>query len=166
MVRLTAAVMLTGSVVMGASGLVLAQPMMGGMMHGPDVGMMRHQDWSYSDPASYLAALKVDLGITTAQEPAWNEYVETVKSVSVQMQGTHQTMYEAMGSASWQERRDMMNRMFETRQQAFNTVHAAAEKLLPSLDAAQQKKAANRLPGLVGPGHSMMGGYRPMPRSP
>ena len=166
MVRLTSAVMLVGGVVIGTSGLVLAQPMMGGMMHGPDAGMMRHHDWSYSDPASYLGALKADLGITAAQEPAWNEYAETVKSVSGQMQGTHQTMYEAMSSASWQERRDMMNRMFEARQQAFNTVHTAAEKLLTSLDASQRTKAATRLPGLVGPGHSMMGGYRPATRSP
>ena len=166
MIRLTAAAMLVGGVLVSCSDLVLAQPMMGGAMHGPDAGMMRHHDWSFADPASYLAALKADLGITPAQEPAWNEYVETVKSVAVQMQGTHQTMYEAMGNASWQERRDMMNRMFETRQQAFDTVHAAADKLLASLDAAQQKKAANRLPGLVGLGRGMMGGYRPTPRSP
>ena len=163
MVRLTAAVMLTGSVVMGTSGLVLAQPMMGGMMHGPDAGMMRHHDWSYSDPASYLGALKADLGITPAQEPAWNEYAETVKSVAGQMQGAHQTMYEAMSSASWQERRDMMNRMFDVRQDAFEKVHAAAEKLLPSLDASQQQKARTRLPGLAGPGYGMMGRPRPSP---
>ncbi len=164
--RLTSAAMLVGSVVMAGSGLVVAQPMMGGAMHRPDAGMMRHHDWGFSDPASYLAALKADLGVRPAQEPSWNEYVETVTSVAAQMQGTHQTMYEAMGSASWQERRDMMNRMFEARQQAFNTVHAAAEKLLPSLDAAQRTKAATRLPGLAGSGHSMMGGYRSAPRAP
>ena len=164
MVRLTSAVILVGSVVIG-SGLVLAQPMMGGMMHGPEAGMMRHHDQSYADPASYLAALKADLGVTSAQEPAWNAYADTVKSVVAQMQGTHQTMYEAMGSASWQERRDMMNRMFEARQQAFNTVHSAAEKLLASLDAPQRTKAATRLPGLVGPGQRMMG-HGPTPRSP
>ena len=166
MVRLTSAVMLMGSVVLGSSGLVLAQPMMGGVMHGADAGMMRHHDWSHSDLASYLTALKADLGVTPAQEPAWSEYAETVKSVAAQMQGTHQTMYEAMGSASWQERRDMMNRMFEARQQAFNTVHTAAEKLLASLDASQQKKATSWLPGLAGPGHSMMGSHGPTPRLP
>jgi LTXXQ motif family protein len=166
MIRLTATVILMGSVVVGTSGLVLAQPMMGGARHGPDAGMMRHHDWSFSDPASYLAALKADLGVTPAQEPAWNDYAKTVQDVAAQMQGTHQTMYEAMGSASWQERRDMMNRMFDARQQAFNTVHTAAEKLLASLDASQRTKAATRLPGLVGPGHSMMGGYRSAPHAP
>ncbi len=166
MMRLTAAAMLTGSVLVGGSGLALAQPMMGGAMHGPDAGMMRHHDWSYSGPASYLAALKADLGITPAQEPAWNDYAEAVKGMAAQMQGVHQTMYEAMGSATWQERRDMMNRMFEVRQDAFNTVHSAAEKLLASLDPSQQKKAVGRLPGLVGPGRGMMGGYGPSPRLP
>ena len=166
MMRLTAAGILTGSLLVSGSGLVMAQPMMGAPMRGPDAGMMRHHDWSFSDPASYLAALKADLGVTPAQEPAWNEYAETVKGSAAQMQGAHQTMYEAMGSASWQERRDMMNRMFEARQHAFDTVQTAAEKLLASLDASQQKKAATRLPGLAGPGRSMMGGYGQAPRSP
>ncbi len=167
MTRLTAAAVLMGCALVGGSGLVLAQPMMGGMMRGPGPGMMGRGGWGYADPASYLAALKADLGVTPAQEPAWNEYAETVKGVAAQMQGTHQTMYEAMGSASWEERRDMMNRMFDARQQAFNTVHTAAEKLLASLDASQRSKAASRLPGLAGPGrHMMMGGYRPSPRSP
>jgi LTXXQ motif family protein len=127
-------------------------------MHGPDAGMMRHRGgWGYSDPAGYLTALKADLGITPAQEPAWKEYADTVTGVVEQMQGVHQTMYEAMGTATWQERRDMMNRMFDARQQGFDTVHAAAEKLMASLDTSQRTKAATRLPGLAGPGRSMMG---------
>jgi phosphoserine phosphatase len=64
-----------------------------------------------------------------------------------------------------QERRDMMNRMFEL-QQAFNTVHEAAKKILVSLDTSQHKNATTRLPGLVGPGRNIMGAYRPTPRSP
>jgi hypothetical protein len=73
------------------------------------------------------------------------------------MQGTHQTMYDAMGTANWQERRDMMNRMFQARQESFDTLHTAAEKLLPALTQAQQTKAVRTLPGLVPHGPGMMG---------
>lgn len=145
-----------------AAGAALSQPMMapGGFMHGARPGMMGDGPggaWGFTDPASYLDGLRADLGITAAQQPAWQEYAETVKGVAAQMQGVRQTMYDAMGTATWQERRDMMNSMFGARQQAFDTVHAAAEKLLPALDAAQRAKAERRIPGLVGPGYGMMG---------
>ena len=147
-------------------GTALAQPAGpgGGFMHGPGPGGMGPGmmgrvggPWFNTDAASYLDRLKADLGITAAQEPAWNSYAETVRGVAEQMQGVHQTMYEAMGTATWQERRDMMNGMFQSRQQAFDTVHEAAEKLLPALTAEQRAKAAGVLPGLTGRGRGMMG---------
>jgi hypothetical protein len=64
------------------------------------------------------------------------------------MQGLHQTMFESMGTASWQERRTQMNQMFDARQQASEMVRDAANKLLPALDPAQQAKARSILPGL------------------
>ncbi len=141
-----------------ATGIALSQPMMGpgGFMHGRAPGMMGH-GWGFADPAGYLDSLKAALGITAVQEPAWDEYAATVKGAAEQMQGAHRTMFDAMGTATWQERRDMMNRMFEVRQESFDKVHAAAEKLLPSLDAPQRTKAETRLPGLAGPGYGMMG---------
>lgn len=54
----------------------------------------------------------------------------------------------------------MMDEMFESRQQAYDTVHQAATKLLPNLTADQQAKARKILPGL-GSGPGMMG-----PRGP
>jgi hypothetical protein len=50
--------------------------------------------------------------------------------------------------------------MFEVRQQSFDAVHAAAEKLLPTLDSVQKAKAERSLPGLAGPGRMM--GRRPL----
>ena len=105
---------------------------------------------------SYLDSLKTELGITASEEPAWKEYADTVSGVGEQMQGLHQTMFEAMGTASWQERRDMMNQMFQARQQAFNTVHDAAAKLISALDPTQKTKAQRLLPGF-GYGPGMMG---------
>jgi hypothetical protein len=137
----------------------------GGFMHGQHPGMMG-QGLGFADPAGYLNGLKVALGITAVQEPAWNEYADTVKGAAGQMQGTHQTMFDAMGTATWQERRDMMNRMFEVRQASYDKVHTAADKLLPALDASQRTKAETRLPGLAAPGYGMMGGMGPGSRVP
>ena len=123
----------------------------GGMMGG---GGMVGGPWNST---RYLDALKGELGITASEEPAWKGYADTVSGVGQQMQGLHQTMFESMGTASWEQRRDMMNTMFEARQQAFDTVHEAAQKLLASLSEAQQAKARNILPGLVY-GRGMMGG--------
>lgn len=125
-----------------------------GMMGGGGGPGMMGGSWN---TGSYLDSLKTELGITAKQEPAWKEYADAVSGVGEQMQGLHQTMFDAMGTASWQERRDMMNNMFQARQQAFDTVHAAAEKLLPALDPAQQQKARSTLPGLAY-GRGMMRG--------
>ena len=122
-----------------------------GMMGGGP-GMMG-RSWN---TASYLDRLKTELGITTNQEPAWKDYADTVSGMGEQMQSLHQTMFDSMGTASWQERRNMMNQMFQARKQAFDTVHEAANRLLPALDPAQKAKAQTSLPGLAyGPG--MMG---------
>lgn len=127
-----------------------------GMMGGGG-GMMG----GYWNTGTYLESLKSQLGITASQEPAWKEYSDTVSGVGEQLHGLHQTMFESMGTASWQERRDMMNQMFQARQQALTTVHDAAAKLLTALDPSQQAKARTDLPGLgFGPG-MMMGGRGP-----
>lgn len=135
----------------GASAVALAQPLGGpGMMGGGrgGGGMMRGGAWTSE---TYVASLKNELAITPAQEPAWKEYAETLDGVAEQMEGLHQTMYDAMGTASWEERRDMMNTMFAARQQAFDQVHAAATKLLASLTPEQRAKAQDSLPGLASP---------------
>jgi protein CpxP len=153
-----------------AAGPVLAQPP--GRGPGPGPGMRGGggppMAGMYGDPASYLDGLKARLGITSAQEPAWNAYADTVSGAATQMRAAHQSLYEAMGTATWQERRDMMNRMFESRQQAFDTVHTAAQKLLPSLTPEQQTTADGVLPGLREPGRGMTGrmGHRGPRTSP
>jgi hypothetical protein len=156
--KILAATVLTG-VLSFAGGIAWAQPMMGpgGFMHGQHPDLMGRGGWGFADPVGYLESLKVVLGITEVQASAWNEYADTVKGAADQMQGAHQSMFDAMGTATWQERRDMMNRMFEVRQASFDKVHAAANKLLPALDASQRKQAEARLPGLGSPGYGMMG---------
>ena len=116
---------------------------------GGGTGMMGG-DWNTNN---YLASLKTELAITPGEEPAWKDYADTVSGIGEQMQGLHQTMFDAMGTASWPERRDMMNQMFQARQQASDTVRDAATKLTSALDPAQKEKARSMLPGFAyGPG--------------
>ena len=169
----------------GGAGLALAQPSgspMGGPMGGAGMGAGRGPGMmggrggrmmgarmgmagGYRNAPAYLADLKAQLGITKAQAPAWQDYADTVSGTATQMQGLHQSMYQSMAGATWAERRERMNVMFQARQQAFETVHAAAEKLLPALSPQQRDTAAYILPGLRGPGpmgggmgRGMMGG--------
>jgi len=133
--------------------------MMGGGGGGPGRGMMGGGGgmMGYAwNTGSYLESLKSQLGITAKQEPAWKDYADTVSGVGERMQGLHQTVFDSMGTASWQERRNMMNQMFQARQQAYDTVHEAADKLLPALSPAQKSIAQNVLPGLPY-GRGMMG---------
>jgi hypothetical protein len=147
--------LLLGTIVAGSAAIVaVAQPpvgrgpgMMGaGMMGG---GMGPGMMGGYWNTASYLDGLKTRLGITAGQEPAWKDYSDTVTGVGEQMQALHQTMFEAMGTASWQERRDLMNSMFQSRQQASDSVYQAATKLMAILDPVQKARAQQILPGLA-----------------
>lgn len=128
------------------AGGALAQPM------GRGPGMMGRgpRMWhGFADAPAYLDGIKTELGITETQGDAWKTYADAVTAAATQMQALHRTMWEAMGTATWEERRDMMNRAFQARQQAFETVHQAAEKLLPSLTEVQRAKAQYILPGLA-----------------
>lgn len=138
----------------GATTVALAQtgPGRGAMGGGPGRGMMGGAGGMMGAPwttGSYLESLKGELGITAAQEPAWKEYAETVSGAAETMQAMHQTMYESMGTASWEERQNMMNAMFQARQGAFDSVREAAQKLTAALDPEQKKRADQALPGLV-----------------
>lgn len=148
--------------VAGGIGLAVAQPrggMMGrGMMGGGAWGPMggRGMGRGVTDMPGYLDALKAQLGITKAEAPAWNEYADTVRGVAAQMRGLHEGMAHTMPGATWSERRGFIEQMFTAHRQAADSVHAAAEKLLPTLDPQQRETASAILPGLRGGG--MMGG--------
>ncbi len=86
------------------------------------------------------------------QEDTWATYAAAVKDHATQMQAAHNTMVEAMGTATWRERRDMMNTMFATRQQAMTAVHDAAGTLAGVLTPAQRSQATGILPGMMGRG--------------
>ncbi len=117
----------------GTSGLAVAQPagpgMMGGGYGGGGRGMMGGGAWGpmggrgmgrgVANMPGYLDALKAQLVITKSEEPAWQEYAETVTGVATQMQGLHQSMAAQMPDATWAQRRELMNQMFGARQEAY-----------------------------------------------
>jgi hypothetical protein len=152
----------TLTVLAGGASVSVAQPAGGpgpgimgggpGMRGGGGPGMTGGS-WN---TGSYLEGLKTELAITAKEEPAWKEYSDTVSGVGEQMQGLHQSMFDSMGTASWQERRTQMDQMFQARQQASAMVQEAATKLVSALDPAQRSKARSILPGL-GYGRGMMG---------
>lgn len=141
-----------GPGVMGSSGPGTTGSGGPGMMGSGGPDMMG----GYWNTGAYLDALKTQLAITPNEEPAWTEYADTVSGLGKQMEGLHQTMFKSMGTASWQERRTLMNQMFQARQQTFDTVKEAATKLMSALDPAQKAKAQSILPGFAY-GRGMMG---------
>lgn len=125
-----------------------------GMMGRGRGGMGRH----FGDQAAYLDGVKAELAITEAQAAAWKTYADVAATAGTQMQALHQSMWEAMGTATWEERRDMMNRSFQARQQIFQSVQDAAQALLPSLSDRQKGMAEYILPGLARRGPGRRGG--------
>jgi len=104
-----------------------------------------------------LAALQVELGITDAQAEAWSAYTASLEEGAAVMQEMRRESREAHRA-----RRAEMREHFET-------VKEAAETLLPSLDEAQQARAAEILPGLAEPrrhGHRGMGRHYERPEAP
>jgi hypothetical protein len=143
---------LAGAVLAGGA---MAQPagMGPGMQRGPGGGPGFGR--GMADPASYLAALKTEMGITPAQDSAWKAYAEVVETMAGQMKGMRTHTQDAMQTATWQDRQEMMNTMFSSRTEAQRMVHEAAEKLLPELTPAQRSQANARLPGLMPQGAGM-----------
>jgi len=134
----------------------------GMMRHGPGMGpgMMRGgPGLTFADPAQ-LDTLKKDLGITTAQEPAWTKYAKTLQDAATAMKSAHESVNpEVIGKLGPQERFAFATKMREQAQKQHDAVKAAADELLTTLDDAQKTKAQQILPGLAfGPG-AMRGAF-------
>lgn len=118
--------------------------------HGPGPGA------GFGLPAR-LAALQVELGITEEQAEAWSAYTASLEEGAAAMQEMRRESREAHRA-----RRGEMREHFET-------LKGAAETLLPSLDEAQQARAAEILPGLAEPRrhrHGMMLRHHERPEAP
>jgi hypothetical protein len=124
-------------------------PGMGGWGLGPRAGF-----GAGPLDAGRIDALKTELAITAAQEPAWTKYTDAVKTAATALQSARDSVdTEAVGRMTPTERFTLMTRLRSERHKQIDAVHAAAAELLATLDETQKAKAFDRLPGLAfGPG--------------
>lgn len=123
-----------------------AQGQMGPGMHGGP-GLTQF------DPARF-DTLKTELGITTAQEPAWTKYAKALQDAATAMKTVREGVNpEIVNNLTPQDRFAFVTKMREQGQKQFDAVKKAANELFATLDAAQKAKAQDILPGLAfGPG--------------
>jgi hypothetical protein len=125
-------------------------PGMRGQM-GP--GMHRGPGLAHFDPAR-IDPLKSELGITTAQEPAWTKYAKAIQDAATAMKTTREGVdRETLSELSPADRIAFMTKTREQAHKRFEVVQAAANELLATLDDTQKTKSRQLLPGLAfGPG--------------
>lgn len=134
-----------------------------GMGHGMDGGMGRGAmhggpGHALGDPAQ-IEALKTELGITAAQEPAWGAYSKALQETAETMKTSREGVdHEAVAKMSPADRFAFVSKMREQAQNRHETVQKAANELLATLDDTQKAKAADILPGLAARGPGMMHG--------
>jgi hypothetical protein len=132
---------------------------MGPGMHGPMGPGMRGQMGpgmmfggagpTFADPAQ-IETLKKELGITSAQEPAWTKYAKAVQDSAATMQKAREGINpDAVSKQSPQDRFAFVSKIREQGQKQFETVKTAANELLATLNDAQKSKAQATLPGLA-----------------
>ena len=128
--------------------------MMKGMRHGMGPGMKHGgPELTFADPARF-DALKAELAITPAQEPAWTTYAKAVQDAAATLKTTREGIDRTeVSKMSPSDRFAFVTKMREQGQKQIGSVKVAADELLATLDATQKAKATDILPGLAfGPG--------------
>lgn len=138
---------------MGHGGMgpgIMMRHMGPGMHPGMGFGMMGGTPgFALTDPAQ-LDKLKKEIGITTAQEPAWTTYAKTVQDAAATMKAAQEGINpETFSKLSPQDRFTSMTKIREQGQKQFETVKTAVNELLATFDETQKIKAQEMLPGLA-----------------
>ncbi|HVJ40460.1 MAG TPA: Spy/CpxP family protein refolding chaperone [Dongiaceae bacterium] len=94
-----------------------------------------------------LAYLRAELGITAAQNDAWNGYADTVRNHVSLMQDMHQRMFTTMAQGNAVDRMNARIEGMETMLSAMKAMQPAVEKLYKAL-SDDQKHLADQLIGL------------------
>jgi hypothetical protein len=154
----------------GPGGMRGMHGMMGPDMHGQMGPGMRgqmgpgamHGGPGFAFDPARLDTLKTELGIKPAQEQAWTKYTKAVQDATTTMKTTRESVNpDAISKLGPQERFAFATKMREQAQKLHETVIAAANELLATLDDAQKAKAQQTLPGLAfGPGPMHAAGRR------
>jgi hypothetical protein len=108
-----------------------------GMMGG---GAMKGPEHMAAMQAARLAYLKTALGITEAQMPAWNAYVEALKANQTKMKGMMKGR-KGNKDATAIEKMDARIERTKAKLARLEAMKPATEALYNALDAEQKKKA-------------------------
>jgi periplasmic protein CpxP/Spy len=114
----------------------------GGMGHGAHHGGMGHGKWS--NPAArvegYLAALKVELGITPDQNNAWQAFTSKAKAQAEAMPARRAQMYAHMSATnqSAPERLAQRTELAKQRLASMESMTAAVKDLYAALTPEQK----------------------------
>jgi hypothetical protein len=142
---------------MGAMGMGHGMMNGNGMMKGP--GMMHGAPGQGLADAEHIDELKVELGITPAQEQSWSKYAKAVQDAAAAMKASREGVDpQAVSKMNPADRFAFVTKMREQGQKQFETVKAAANELLTALDDKQKVEAVDILPGLAEFGPGMMRG--------
>ena len=134
-----------------------------GMHHGMGPGVMGGAPEAiFANPAQ-IETLKNEIGITATQEPAWTKYAKTIQDAATTTKTAREGVDPgAVSKLSPQERFAFVTKIREQGQKQFETVKAAANELLATLDDTQKANALQTLPGLAfGPGTMHSAGSPP-----
>src|SRR5436190_18400057 len=144
---------------MGAMGMGHGMMNGNGTMKGMGPGMMHGAPGQGLADAEHIDELKVELGITPAQEEAWSKYAKAVQDAAAAMKASREGVDPpAVSKMNPADRFAFVTKMREQGQKQFDTVKAAANELLTALDDKQKVEAVDILPGLAEFGPGMMRG--------
>lgn len=99
-----------------------------------------------------IAFLKAEIGVTEAQQKAWDGFAEALRGNAGSMRRMHQQMMEKAPSdaTSFPERLDAMASLASARAEALKALVAAARPLYDALSEEQRGKADALLAGPMG----------------
>lgn len=131
-------------------GGMMGHMMQGGMMGSncPMMGMMMGEGDGSTHAAGRIAFLKAELGITDAQQAAFDDYAAALKKNFESMQQMRSSMMSNMQASKVSDRFDAHLKAMESRIEALKQVKPALDKLYASLSDEQKKKADNVLTGM------------------
>jgi hypothetical protein len=119
-----------GYPMMGPNAMMARQPMGPGMMM--DVGPAME---------GQLAYIKAEIGVTDAEQPAWDGYANAVKARTSTMRDIHQAMWKAMQTGSAIERLEARTQAMQSMVDSMKAIKPALETLYNGLSEDQKRKA-------------------------
>lgn len=118
------------------------------LMSGCSIMGVSNEGQSSAFIDSRIAFIRAELGITEAQESAWDAYADAIKMNLQSMQDMRQTMQTVFEAKTPVERLDAHLAIMQSRTNALGEVKLPLVKLYDTLGVEQKKKADAILTGM------------------